>query len=665
MRNHNRHLAAILFTDIVGYTATMQKDEQTAIALIKRHKAVVEKTVSDNKGTVIEYFGDGSLCIFSSITEALHCAIQIQQQLQDEPKVPLRIGLHIGEILLEDGKVMGDGVNLASRIQSLGQAGTILFSKESFDKVKNHPEFQTSPLGYFRFKNVDDPMEVFALTNEGLTIPKKEEMSGRLKQVDASRTFSPTTKWIIFTVATLLVVTSALLIYSLVNSPKGFTGKEKSIAVLPFENMSNDTLQQYFSDGFTEDIITQLSKIAELKVISRTSVMQYKNTTKNIKEIAEELNVAAILEGSVRKEGNNVRITAQLIDANTDNHIWAAQYDRNATEVLAIQSEVAQEIASELNAKLTADEDKRLNIKATKNIAAYDDYLRAKKLPLRQREQALLEALKKDSTFALAWAELAYTYSKMPTRDPADLPYYIRKSLNAALTAVNYGPDVSETHMMLGDILKTITLNPALSIKELNRSITLNPNNAEAYVFLAFAQMEQAHFMEAEKNLLRAKQLDPLSPIMRGGWVNYYRYSRNPEKLLQYLQEQPAQAREGMRNLINISYYFLKENYDSVLLYGNMVNSPMMRGIGNAKTGNLREAQKIVDSLIAKSGNDHAFNIGIIYAWLNEKQKAMEYLNLAYRLYDYSLISIKVNKIFDPLRNDESFKELLRKMGME
>jgi len=665
MQNQQRHLAAILFTDIVGYTSTMQKDEQTAVTLIKRHKTVVERSVSDHKGNVIEYFGDGSLSIFSSITEALHCALQIQQQLQDEPKVPLRIGLHIGEILLEDGKVMGDGVNLASRIQSLGQAGTILFSKEIFDKIRNHPEFQTSPLGYFKFKNVDDPMEVFALTNEGLATPKKEEMTGRLKQVEATRAFSRRNKWIIFTVVALLLVTSVLLLYSLSNTRAGFTGKEKSIAVLPFENISNDTLQQYFSDGITEDIITQLSKIADLKVISRTSVMQYKNTTKNLREIAEDLNVAAILEGSVRREGNNVRITAQLIDANTDKHIWSEQYDRNATEVLAIQSEVAQKIANQLNAKLTADEDKRLNIKATKNIAAYDDYLRAKQLPLREREVLLKAALEKDSTFALAWAELAYTYSKMPARNPADVPYYIRKSLDAALTAVDHGPDLSETHMILGDILKTITLNPALSIKELNRSITLNPNNAEAYVFLAFAQMEQGHFTEAEMNLVKAKQLDPLSPIMRSGWVYYYRYSRNPEKLLQYLQEQPAQVREGLKNQINTSYYFLKENYDSVLVYVNTFNNPMMRGIANAKTGKVREAQKIVDSLIAKSETDHAFNIGIIYAWLNEKQKAMEYLNLAYRLYEYNLISIKVNKIFDPLRNEESFKELLRKMGME
>ena len=173
----------------------------------------------------------------------------------------------------------------------------------------------------------------------------------------------------------------SLFVYRKFARSAAFTGKEKSIAVLPFENISNDSLQQYFSDGITEDIITQLSKIADLKVISRTSVMQYKNTTKTIRQIARELHVAAILEGSVRKEGNNVRINAQLIDANTDQHIWAEQYDRDASEVFAIQSEVAQRIANQLNVKLTADEGNRIQKKATKNIAAYEDYLKARKLP--------------------------------------------------------------------------------------------------------------------------------------------------------------------------------------------------------------------------------------------------------------------------------------------
>lgn len=275
-----------------------------------------------------------------------------------------------------------------------------------------------------------------------------------------------------------------------------------------------------------------------------------------------------------------------------------------------------------------------------------------------------MEVLKKDSTFALAWAGLALTYSKMPARDPSDIPYYISKSLDAALTAVNYGPDLSETHMVLGDILKTITLNPTLSIKELNKSIALNPNNAEAYVFLAFALMELGRFNEAEINLAKGKQLDPLSGIMRGGWISYYRYSRDAEKLLGFMQ-QPDRVRETGTEYGRRWYYFLKEEYDSILVFSNSIQDPVLSGIAYAKTGKAMQARKIVDSLKSISQYDHAFSIGIIYAWLDEKQKAMEYLNLAYRLYDYNLISIKVNKIFDPLRNETSFKELLRKMGME
>lgn len=674
MQNQQRHLAAILFTDIVGYTAMMQKDEQKAVTVIKRHRVAIEKSVSEHKGDVIEYFGDGSLSIFSSVTEALHCAIDVQQQLQDEPKVPLRIGLHIGEVLLEDGKVMGDGVNLASRIQSLGEAGSILFSKEIFDKIRNHIEFIPEYLGRFELKNVDEPMDVYALANKGLTIPKKDDMAGRLKQVDMIKSFSPRTKWIIISAGVLLLAFSAIFMFGLFKDRVVFTGKEKSIAVLPFNNISNDTLQQYFSDGITEDIITQLSRISDLKVISRTSVMQYKNTTKTIREIAKELNVAAILEGSVRKEGNKLRINAQLIDANTDKHIWAEQYDRDASEVFAIQSEVAQRIANQLNAKLTPEEGKRIQKKATDNIAAYEDYLRAKQLPFGEREALLKAALEKDSTFALAWAELAYTYSKTPTRNPADRPYYISKSLDAALTAVNYGPDLSETHMVLGDILKALTLNPSIAIKELNKSIKLNSNNAEAYVFLAFALMELGRFHEAEINLVKANQLDPLSYIMKVGWVSYYRYSRNAEKLMEYTNEvmllENMQGlaygeREIMENFIKLWYFFLKDDYDSILVLGNNLGDPALLGIAYTKTGDIAKAGKIADSLNFISPHDNAFSIGIIHAWMNEKQKAMEYLNLAYRLHDYRLISIKVDKMFDPLRNEESFKELLRKMGME
>jgi TolB-like protein len=435
--------------------------------------------------------------------------------------------------------------------------------------------------------------------------------------------------------------------------------------VLPFQNISNDSTQAYFSDGITEEIITQLSKIADLRVISRTSVTPYKNTQKNVRQIARELGVSSVLEGSVRREGNNVRITAQLIDAGTDQHLWSENYDRKATEIFAIQSDVAQQIAREMNATLTAEESRRIGKKATQDVTAYEEYLKAKGLPPWEAEPLLLSALKKDSTFAPAWAQLAYVYSHMPERNETDGPYYIRKSLDAALTAMEHGPELSEPHMILGDVLKTITLNPALSIKELNKAISLNPSNAEAYVFLAFSLIEMGRFPEAEINLAKAESLAPSSVLINFAWTRFYTYAREPEKLAALMNKMNLQGQRNTGDYGKSLYHFLKNQYDSVLLYtrGEFVD-PALKGIAYAQTGKKAQATKLIDSLDRVSQNDHAFDIGIIYAWMGEKGKAIEYLNLAYRLYDYNLISIKVDKLFDPLRSEEGFKELMRRMGM-
>jgi TolB-like protein/class 3 adenylate cyclase len=659
---HHRQLAAILFTDIVGYTSLMQRDEQGAVEAIKKHRMILESQVKNHQGEIIEYFGDGSLCIFSSATEAVRCAMQIQNEMKAEPVIPLRIGIHIGEIFFEDKRVMGDGVNLASRIQSLGEAGSVLFSKEIADKIRNHQEFKTESLGFFGLKNVDEPMEIFALSNPGITVPKKEKMSSRMPLGEAKIKHGNAYKWI----GALLVIIVAIIVwyYNRTTAMRAFTGKDKSIAVLPFSNISNDSLQNYFSDGITEEIITQLSKIADLKVISRTSVMQYKNTQKNIRQIAKELGVSTVLEGSVRRDGNTVRITAQLIDAGTDKHIWSEKYDGNANEIFAIQTNVAQEIAREMNATLTVEESKRLGKKPTASVAAYEEYLKANQVPFSQAEGLLLSALKKDSTFAPAWARLAYVYSKMGNFRPLDAPSYIRKSLNAALTAIEYGPELSESHMIFGDILKTITLNPALSIKELQKSISLNPSNAEAYAFLAYALIELGQFQESELNLVKAEQLAPQSALIRGAWIRFYIYSRNANQLLLVGKGISPPLNVNMEKSIKVQYFFLQDKYDSMLVYALQLHNPGLSGLAYAKLGNTSKAGKIIDSLKQKSENDNCFDIGIIYAWLGEKQKAIDYLNLAYRLYNYELISIKVNKLFDPLRNEEGFQDLLKKMGM-
>ena len=265
----------------------------------------------------------------------------------------------------------------------------------------------------------------------------------------------------------------------------------------------------------------------------------------------------------------------------------------------------------------------------------------------------------------MAWAELASAYSKIPFRNQIEKPYYVRKSLDAAMTAVALGPERSETHMILGDVLKISTLSPTIAIKELNKSIELNPNNAEGYVYLAFAQMELGNFTEAEKNLRKAKQLDPLSSIMNTGWLNYYRYTRDPDNYISYRNSlRPANIPDTTTGP-KLVYHFLKDEYDSILFYIRPASFSILKSIALTRTGQTDKAKRIADSLENASPYDHAFQTGVLYAWIGEKQKAIEKLNLAYRLYDFGLISIKVDKLFDPLRNEEGFKELLKKMGME
>jgi adenylate cyclase len=291
--SQQRHLAAILFTDIVGYTVMMQRNEIQAVATIKRYIAVLRQTVITHSGEVLNDYGDGSLCVFSGAIEAVQCAMEIQQQLQTEPVVPLRIGLHIGEIFFEDGKVFGDGVNVASRIQSLGQANTILFSKEIFDKIRNHPEFKAVSLGQFDFKNVDEPIEVFASANDGLIVPRRGKMQGKLKKKKLINRN-------IFIGAAFLILSAGFLTFKFFFNNPDLTINNRSIAVLPFVDMSGDKDQEYFGDGMAEEIINSLTTIKDLKVIGRTSSFQFKGEKVDLRDVGKKLHAEIILEGSVR-----------------------------------------------------------------------------------------------------------------------------------------------------------------------------------------------------------------------------------------------------------------------------------------------------------------------------------------------------------------------------
>ncbi|HEX5652000.1 MAG TPA: adenylate/guanylate cyclase domain-containing protein, partial [Chitinophagaceae bacterium] len=331
-----RQLAAILFADMTGYTALMQENEQLARLKRKRLKEVLEQAISEYRGKILQYYGDGSLSIFNSAIDSVSAAIHIQQALQLDPKVELRIGIHTGDVIIEEDTIYGDGVNLASRIESLAVPGGIFISEKVFDEIKNQDSIKTRELGFFELKNVKQPVRIFAVANEGLVVPGREELRGKTKQPG------------------------------------------NRLAVLPFVNMSADPENEYFSDGITEELLNALTRVEGLQVTSRTSAFAFKGKQDDIRDIAIRLNVDKVLEGSVRKAGNRVRITAQLINAADGYHVWSENYDRDLTDIFEVQDEISAIIANKLRENLAmAQQAEHLVKKPVQNITAYTYYLKA------------------------------------------------------------------------------------------------------------------------------------------------------------------------------------------------------------------------------------------------------------------------------------------------
>jgi TolB-like protein/Tfp pilus assembly protein PilF len=305
----NRQLTAIMFADMVGYTALMQEDEFRAKANRDRNRKVLQHRVGEHEGRILQYYGDGTLSTFKSAIGAVEAAIAIQADLQDPPQVPVRIGVHTGDVVHDEEGVFGDGVNLAARIQSLSIPGGVLISEKVYDEVKNQTSIATRSMGPFALKNVKRPMEVWAVTNQGLAVPDPAKMGSRPTQC------------------------------------------RNSVAVLPFMNMSPDPENEFFSDGITEELINALTRINGLQVTARTSSFAFKGKNRDVRSIASELGVSTILEGSVRRAGERVRITAQLINAEDGYHLFSKNYDRELLDLFQTQDELAGTIAAELESK--------------------------------------------------------------------------------------------------------------------------------------------------------------------------------------------------------------------------------------------------------------------------------------------------------------------------
>ena len=347
-----RQLSAILFADIQGYSALMQANEAKAMKFLNHYQSILQESVSSHKGEVVKNYGDGSLCLFNSILSAVLCAQDLQLQLRKEPVVPLRIGLHVGDIMHAGNDVYGDALNIAARIESMGVPGCVLLSDSIYNKIKNQAHLKMESLGEFEFKNIEQAIEVFALANDGLVVPERSQLSGKFKEKKKKTFASSKILWLL---PILLLLGTAWYFAGPSRTKDEVTDqnlsklketptKENSIAVLAFADMSNEQDQKYFSEGISEEILNLLTKIPDLKVISRSSSFAFKDKNVTSSEIGSALNVNHLLDGSIRKSGNTLRISTQLIEAISGQQLWSEVYDRPMDDIFKIQDEIAARV---------------------------------------------------------------------------------------------------------------------------------------------------------------------------------------------------------------------------------------------------------------------------------------------------------------------------------
>jgi adenylate cyclase len=486
----NRKLSAILSADVKGYSRLMGEDELATVRTLEEYREMITEVIRNYSGRVVDSPGDNLLAEFSSVVDAVESAVEIQKELKfkneelpEDRRMEFRIGINLGDVIEEGGRIYGDGVNVAARIEGLADAGGISISGTAFDQVEAKLGVEFEYVGEQSVKNIKKPVRVYRV-----------KMESRLSDIETSEELP------------------------LPDKP--------SIAVLPFVNMSDDPEQEYFSDGITEDIITNISKVSGLFVISRNSSFLYKGKQVKIQEVAKDLGVHYVLEGSVRRAGDKVRITAQLIDGNTENHVWAEKYDRELKDIFSVQDDVTQKVVSELAVALTATESDRLPRKHTKNFEAYDMYLRTKKELYGQKKENTLKALEMsqrvtdlDPNFAggyqiqsfLLSRAIRFGWSESPSED-------LEKALELAQKAISVDEKFPLSYVALASVYLTQGKHDE-ALAAANRAAAILPGDSDTLVWLGYYLNWVGRAEEAITAIKKARELNPM--YLYGGWPVY------------------------------------------------------------------------------------------------------------------------------------------------
>jgi adenylate cyclase len=637
-----RRLAAIMFTDIVGYTALMGRDEKKAFELLKKNREIQKPIIEEFHGQWIKELGDGVMASFDTVSDAVMAALKIQEACTFLQDFQLRIGIHLGEVVFENGDVFGDGVNIAARIQVIANPGSIYISESCHQNVSNKQGIQTHFIKNEWLKNVKEQVRIYEV-------------------VTASKT----------------------LAHQTVQLSENQQTPEKSIAVLAFVNMSNDPEQEYFSDGMAEEILNSLAQLKALKVASRTSSFSFKGKNASLQEIGEKLKVNTILEGSIRKQGNRLRITAQLINVADGFHLWSEKFDRNMDDIFAIQDEIALAITKQLKLTLFAEQRNLITKSYTQNAEAYELYLKGI-FHINRRGSSILtglqyfeRAIEADPGYALAYNGyadamiIAAFYGFFTGND------VIQKVRLALDTAIRLDDSLPEIYCTRAQYFVSLEWTWDEARDNYLKSIELNSNFAQAYAYIGLAYYNHivGNFKEGEKYGRSAVKLEPLSAIFHAdlSWI-VYNARRFDEAL--------SIAKTGIEldnnsflshKIAGLCCMALNRHDEAIEIFKNLIHISNRHQFAihyliwvYCDSGNLKEAKTRMDELERRSQSEFIAGtyLGLSAAWMNDMEKAFLFLEKGLADRDSIVVTLKrAPHVPDKLRKDPRFQELLDRVG--
>ena len=683
MSTQTRQLAAIMFTDIVGYTALMGKDEQKAFELLNKNRKIHLQAIESLNGRLIKELGDGTLLSFSAVSDALLAAMKIQRACAVEKDIFLSIGIHYGEIIFENNDIFGDAVNVASRIQTLGVPGSILFSKKIADELKNKSDFQLTSLGFFDFKNVEEPIEVFALSNPGFIVPRKEDMKGKLKTTgNKSKTKR---KFLIPATILVLLLAIFLVFKKSIFKEYDLSGIIRSLAILPFENIHKDSSLSYLTDGIPENLINRFSSIEGIKVFARSATFGLADTARGIESLHKLLKTDLVLTGRLQKTGDGYFLNCELVDATNQNQLWGNKFQLNIKDVSPTEAAITESLIDALKIRLTGNSKSAQQKKEVKP-EAYAQYLKGRYLSYgstpEESEKALAhfrEAIRIDPKYATAYAAIANEKIIQGLFSTASKNEIVNEARTAIEAAKALDPGLAEIYTSEGALKFYYDWDWQGAVESYKKALELDPGNATIYIRYSSTLADVGRYKEALPLADKAVELDPISisSLHNLGWCNLLagNYKKSTEAFGKALELHPNWVWGHIKKAYG--HIFLNE-FDKALPLAERAEQLFKDGWGSellqvtlvfiySKCNQKEKADAVMNRFLkyaTENTLEDSWDLSYIYYLKGDYQKAIEWEEKAIteRSSDAYLLNLPIfydKKYFE----SPGHQQVLRKMG--